>query len=363
MLSSMLKMANYSEKSQTIHRGFFSRRVARSLGPHPASSTQQASWKSFMTDDNTPIELSWSWSAKRATPSVRYSVEPIGLSAGSPADPFNSRTSVELLGQTLPLAPSLDLSWYRYFMKALVVADGESDTVTAAAADMSQTFMAFDLLDDSMVVKYYFLPAQKALSLSKSKLELVEDAISGLAASENPFAESLSVVTDYIRSKDEFDRPELEIVAIDCVEPSQSRFKIYVRSKQTTFNSVLDMMTLGSRISPISAAARSSLEELWCAVFGLERNDTSLSSPLPEKDHRTSGLLYYFELKPGSRNVKSKVYLPARHYGQSDGQIARGLSGFLERRGKGLTGEVSYYDGLRTLWYVPASLHRSIILS
>lgn len=346
----MLDMANYSEKSREMHRAFFAHRVARSLGPHPAAVPQERPWNSFMTDDNTPIELSWSWSANRATPSVRYSVEPIGFLAGSTADPLNSHASVELLGQTLPLAPSLDLSWYRHFMKAFVVANAESHSVDAVRAEMSQTFMAFDLLDDSMVVKYYFLPSHKAADLGLSKLELVEKTIAGLAVPENPFVTSFSLVSEYILSKDELHRPELEIVAIDCVEPSRSRLKIYIRSRDTTFNSMLDVMTLGSRISPISGTARASLEELWCAVFGLEHNSASLSSSLREKNHRTSGLLYYLELKPGSRNVKPKVYLPVRHYGQSDEQIARGLSGFLERRGKGLAGKVSYFDGVKSLW-------------
>jgi DMATS type aromatic prenyltransferase len=122
MLSAMAGIAGYPEESRAIHRAFFANSVASSLGPHPAGTGGGASsWQSFMTDDRMPLELSWSWSATRAKPAVRFSAEPVGWAAGTPSDPFNTLATVELLGETLPLAPSLDLSWHSYFLKALTV--------------------------------------------------------------------------------------------------------------------------------------------------------------------------------------------------------------------------------------------------
>jgi hypothetical protein len=90
-------------------------------------------------------------------------------------------------------------------------------------------------------------------------------------------------------------------------------------------------------------------------VFGLESKSKALSDPLPKKKHRTSGLLYYLELRAGSSYPKSEVYLPVRHYAKNDDQIARGLSKFLENRGKGLAGS-SYYDGVARLGrYLPST--------
>jgi Tryptophan dimethylallyltransferase len=64
------------------------------------------------------------------------------------------------------LAPSLDLSWYSYFLKALTVSaavdQGQyGDERAKVDGALSQTFIAFDLQEHSMVVKYYFMPTLK----------------------------------------------------------------------------------------------------------------------------------------------------------------------------------------------------------
>lgn len=200
-----------------------------------------------------------------------------------------------------------------------------------------------------MAVKYYFMPALKARSLGKPSLEVIQEAIRGLPGAGSSFRASLDAVSDYICSHAALERPVVEILAIDCVNPSESRIKIYIRSQKTNFVSMLDVMTLGGRTAPLPEKARAGLAELWCAVFGLESKSKALSDPLPKKKHRTAGLLYYLELRAGSSCPKSKMYLPVRHYAKNDGQIARGLSKFLENRGKGLAGS-SYYDGVTRLW-------------
>ncbi|KAK4153857.1 aromatic prenyltransferase, partial [Chaetomidium leptoderma] len=344
-LSRLMQMAGYSKDSQAIHRAFFAHNVAPALGPCPDGTTTTAQWPSFMTDDHSPVEFSWAWSEKRPTPSVRYSAEPIGWLAGSDADPLNTKAAVGLLGRTLPLAPSLDLHWYRHFLGATT-----TNTPSRLHDPLSQTFIAFDLEHDGMVVKYYFVPTLKALSLGKSNLELAEDAILALPSPPNTknatgFEVPLRAVTDFIRSHPEPLQPAVEIVAVDCVDPAQSRIKIYVRSRETTFASVVHMLTLGGSLPPLSARVRASLEELWCAVFGVE----DCRQDLAGTNHRTAGMLYYYELKAGGAKVGAKVYLPVRHYAKSDDQIARGLSGYLAKRGKGLEGGMSYYDGVAAL--------------
>ncbi|KXX80425.1 4-O-dimethylallyl-L-tyrosine synthase [Madurella mycetomatis] len=306
-----------------------------------------------MTDNHTPLELSWSWSEKQGNPAVRYSVEPIGWAAGTGFDPLNTRATVELLAKTPLLAPTLDLSLYRHFLEALTVsaAAGQGrreDELTNSDGALSQTFIAFDLREHDMVVKYYFMPTLKARILGESSLELVQGAIKGLPNVGSSYQASLSALSDYINSHDESERPVVEIVGIDCVDPSKSRIKIYVRSQKADFASMLDAMTLGGRTTPLSEQARVGLAELWCAIFDLGSDTTVFRDPLPERKHRTAGLLYYLELKAGSPSPKAKVYLPVRHYARNDEQIARGLSDFLARRGKGLVGR-SYYDGVARL--------------
>ncbi|KAK0630901.1 tryptophan dimethylallyltransferase-domain-containing protein [Bombardia bombarda] len=360
MLSTMLSMAGYPEGSQAIHRAFFANTVAPSLGRHPAGSgIDESEWKSFMTDDNTPLELSWSWPAAQATPVVRYSVEPIGWGAGTASDPLNTHASVELLRQTPPLALGVDLTWYRYFLTTLTVPSishhelGQHgyETLKDAGA-LSQSFIAFDLQNNSMVAKYYFMPALKARVTGKTTLEAVQEAIFGLpGGAGDSFAAPLKAVSDYMHSLPPSDRPVVEIVAIECMDPSKSRIKVYIRSQKTSFADMLDVMTLGGRTEPLSDKARAEIAELWCAVFGIGKTDKALSdsSLLQQRKHRTAGLLYYLELKPNMAHPKSKVYLPARHYADNDDRIAHDLSNFLSKRGKGLVG-CDYYAGVTRLF-------------
>lgn len=360
-LASMMSMAGYADSAAAAHRDFFADHVAPSLAAFPVSHAPR--WKSFMTDDHTPAELSWAWSGPERLPVVRYSVEPIGWDAGSVLDPHNVRASAVLLGSTLPYAPSLDLLWYRHFLQCLTLQQqrkplppGAFDEAPPSTCNPpSQTFIAFDLEhNEDIVVKYYFMPALKAVSLGTGKLEITEAAIRGLKSRDGPVSasllESYHLLSEYIAT---FPAGTItvEIVAVDCVTPSRSRVKIYVRSRRTTFASVIDMLTLGHRLPPLSETAVSSLQELWVGFFGGPGRDASvLEAPLPEKPHCTAGILYYFELKPGSALPTSKVYLPVRHYAQNDEQIARNLSQYLEARGKGLAGGTTYLEGVRKLW-------------
>lgn len=349
MLMGMLVMAGYSCYSASVHTKFFHESVARSLGPHPRGRGPLGDWESFMTDDHTPVELSWCWSTLPANPTVRYSVEPIGLFAGQEDDPINAAASLRLLGDTLPLASNLHLYLHHHFENLLLWRDGPVESNNQDSfPPQSQSFMAFDLLETSIVVKQYYLPGWRALSEGKTNLAIIKCAVQKLPAPVNALMDSMDMFNEFFGSFRECSQPVVEIVAIDCVDPSQSRLKIYVRSHRTTLKSVVDMLSLGGR-APKTQDEEDSLRELWCSVFGLNPDEHHEHQPLSKREHRTGGILYYFKFKRGTKAPKSKVYLPVRHYAQSDEQISRGLSDYLARRSKTLaTG--SYYDGVKRLW-------------
>ncbi|KAF9241491.1 hypothetical protein DTO027I6_9085 [Penicillium roqueforti] len=348
MLQSMLVMAGYPSDSESLHTKFFRESVARSLGSHPKGCGPPDSWKSFMTDDHTPVELSWCWSTSLATPTVRYSVEPIGPSAGQEVDPINTAASQRLLGDALCLTNDLDLYLHRHLQSLLLSRNEPARREhQKSLPPQSQSFMAFDLLEKSIVVKQYYLPAWKALEEEKTKISVIRDAFQKLPAPAKGLLDSIYIFNEFLDSFPDNLRPVAEIVAIDCLDPSQSRLKIYVRSPFTTLKSVIEMLSLGGR-APKTQDELDSLRELWCSVFDLNPAEYLDDQPLSEKEHRTGGILYYFELKRGAKIPKSKAYLPVRHYAKNDEQIARGLSEYLARRGRTLaTG--SYYDGVKKL--------------
>ncbi|CAG8369869.1 unnamed protein product [Penicillium salamii] len=343
MLNMMLEMAGYPENSRKIHSHFFQESVSPSLGQHPRG-TGAPQWKSFMTDDHTPVELSWCWSSQLDTPTVRYSAEPVGKWAGQPADPTNTAASLRLLGDALQLSPEMDLYLHRHFQRKLV--PSQTNTKDKEQNPHSQRFIAFDLLEDTIVVKQYYLPSWMAIEKKMSKFALVADAIQDIPSLGTSLLSSFAVFTDFIESFSRDTRPEIEIMAIDCLDPSKSRIKVYIRSQATTLQSVLEILTIGGK-SPKTPEETNSLRELWHSVFGLSEQQSD-QTPLPKNDHRTGGILYYFEFKSGISLPKTKVYLPARHYAQDDGQIARGLSQYLDRRGKRLASG-SYVEGVQSL--------------
>lgn len=359
----MLEMAEYSTSSQVLHNEFFLHSVTPFLGYHPRGQKPLPHmWKSFMTDDHTPVELSWAWSSgDRKTPVVRYSVEPISRSACRGLDMENVDANVRMLGEALSLAPDMDLCLHRHFRKALTASRGaatitqqqlDQDASVESAVPQSQCFIAFDLQDDHHVVKQYYIPNRRSHELGCDNWRLVKETLDKIPASRMPRVDAgISVFSDFIDSVSADKVLTVEIVAIDCIDPAQSRLKIYCRSRTTSFESVVDMLTLGGR-KPLQAEEREALWELWMAVFGLTAE--TYSSPkqeLPQRGHRTSGMLYYYEIKADGATPKSKVYLPVRHYAQNDDQIARGLSTYLQARDKGFSSG-TYYDAVQKLWYV-----------
>ncbi|KAK9852623.1 hypothetical protein MYU51_007703 [Penicillium brevicompactum] len=344
MLGIMLEMAGYPDHSREIHCNFFHESVAPSLGQHPRG-TGISQWKSFMTDDHTPVELSWCWSSSLETPTVRYSAEPIGKWAGQPADPNNTAASLRLFGDALQLSPEMDLYLHRHFQRSLM-APTMIDEGAAVQIPQSQSFIAFDLLESTIVVKQYYLPAWRALAEEKSNFALVEEAIRDIPSLGASLLSSFAVFRDFIESLPIETRPTVEIMAIDCLDPLKSRLKVYIRSQSTTLDSALQILTIGGE-APKTSEEKASLRELWHSIFGLDPQQSD-DTPLPEKDHRTGGILYYFEFKCGVNTPKTKAYLPVRHYARDDLQIATGLSEYLGHRGKRLaTG--SYLEGVQAL--------------
>jgi DMATS type aromatic prenyltransferase len=89
------------------------------------------------------------------------------------------------------------------------------------------------------------------------------------------------------------------------------------------------------------------LRKLWNLVFGLHEDDSS-DQELQPVYHRTSGVLYYFELLPGKSAPRVKVYLPVRHYGKNDLYVAEKLQEYLGTLGRaGLA--IDYIEALKNI--------------
>ena len=334
-LAGLLEKAGYSVESQYRNLLFYRYYVIPELGPGPDSQGCPSHWHSFMTDDNSPVEMSWNWGARDEPIVIRFSIEPIGPYAGTLADPLNEFAAHGLVERFQSMLPGVDLEWFYHFSDRLLTRSLPLERLSGLnqLKERSNTFVAFDLEESSLVLKAYFIPAPKAAATGQTRIDIVSKAINSLPSAQlHSVSNSLSLLFDYLKSSAEHLQSEVEILGIDCVIPAESRLKIYFRSQSTSFDSVREVMTLGRKIGGYdSNRALEELEELWRLLLWPDES-YSPKKELRRNAHRTAGILYYFEIRPGHPYPTPKVYIPVRHYAHSDEDIATNLQTFMKRR-------------------------------
>ena len=337
LLAVLLDQAGYSNESQYRNPLFFANFIVPELGLPPSSSpTPSSNWRSFMIDDGTPVEFSWDWGWRGEGQSsiVRFSIEPIGREAGSQTDPLNAYAGISLISRLAQSLPDITLEWFNHFSDRFLTfkchKNSDSST-TIREGHQSQLFVAFDLHAECILVKVYFFPAFKSVQLGISKLDVVAQSIDHLNARKGLQLGAFDLLKHYIKHSPHR-KLDVEMLAFDCIPPTRSRLKIYVRSPHTSFDFVQDVMTLGDKRRQVQmSSSLEKLHELWDLVTG-DGRPKSASEELKQIAHRTAGILYNFEIKHGKREPVPKVYIPVRHYGKNDLSVLRGLRSWLQKR-------------------------------
>ena len=305
-------------------------------------------WKSFMTDDHTPVELSWSWGDGCEAPVIRFSFEPIGPQAGTNADPLNAHAAFDFMNELRQILPYLDLKWFDHFSDTLLsFSDISMTSEERPGGNKSRVFLAFDLLETRVTPKAYFFPGFKAVDMGRDTMDVISDAIKSLPNNHTASAAFPGFPTLYNFVKNA--QVEVDMLAIDCVEPAAARLKFYVRNRSTSWQSVQHMVTLGGANNGLYISkGLEELELLWMILFRLD-DELPADEELAYKDHRTAGILYNFELRPGSSTIVPKVYIPVRHYMKSDSRIMQRLKIYLKIRGWDFTTTERYPEAMKQL--------------
>ncbi|KAJ5519316.1 hypothetical protein N7453_001738 [Penicillium expansum] len=313
-LAVLLYNARYPADLQYWNLKFFAEAVAPQLGVSPEMlGSGTPTWPSFMTDDGTPVELSWDWGTKDAPPMVRYSVEPIGLHAGTSVDPGNLTAGPAFQERLARSLPTMKLEWFNHFKDIFNIPNVKEGEFYEDTRDHNSNVL--------------FQAMRTAPHVTDRNFEAGEI-----------FHDFCSSVGSKLL--------EHEMLAIDLIDPLKSRLKIYFRSRETTFQSVINIMTLEGRIqNPKLYEGLVDLHRLWTALFGVYAVD----QPLCEVEHRTSGILYNVEFKLGEALPVAKIYLPVRHYSTSDEAVMRGLNDYFQGRQKGKY-MPDYIRAMSTLW-------------
>ena len=351
LLATLFQKAGYTVRSQCEHLVFYHFYVTPELGPVPNASRRLSQWKSFMTDSFTPIEMSWEWGLGIEAPVVRFSIEPIGFDAGTPIDPLNEHTTNRLVEYFRLMSPNTDLRWYRHFSNKLLAynrCSPDAEKVQEMEGHKSRSFVAFDFGKRGIMLKAYYIPTFKAQAINQSNLAVISQAIADLPHCQASRFPAYDFLLKYIQSSDEGSQLKAEIFSIDCVIPEKSRFKIYLRTQSTSFNSIRAIMTFDGVLAESNLdKGLEELEKLWKLVLEPAQH-LSPADELYHRAHRTAGNLYYFEFRPGQLIPVPKLYIPVRHYGQDDHAIAEGLKTYLQSRGQDLLA-CKYVEALQSI--------------
>nr|RBQ98489.1 hypothetical protein FVER53263_20603 [Fusarium verticillioides] len=320
-LKRFLASSGYDSKSQSRILNQFSNLVAPSLGSSPVRG--EPIWKSFMTDNNCPVELSWDFHTGNGQPTIRYSIEPIGLAAGTAADLHNDEAAPDFKNRASGEFPDMDTALFNHFYNFFNGRWGDD----RPEGHRSTMFWAFDLKESNTTNKAYFFPGLVAHATHKSTLEVVADAITSAPGCRPENISSFASFAKFIHER-QYLGLEMDMLALDLVPVEKSRLKIYFRDRRTDFRSVKEMMSLGGRIhaEDFDVGMRN-LRSLWDALIGT--SEVSDDVPLPYNNHRTAGVLYNVEFRTSSTTPKVKVYIPVRHYAKNDSQILDALGDFL----------------------------------
>lgn len=324
-LAVMLHSSGYTANQQYEALLFYQLVIVPYLGPRPASHVPP--WKSFMTDDHTPIEYSWKWPALPGDglPEIRYAIEAMGPGTGTSADRLNQAPALALLDRVTHVVPGVDLALFHHFRNALFSTEERSVGTDAKGTDASTLLVAFDIGRKKVNVKAYFIPVgQPTPSSAANQI---------LAAAKSAPCANLSAIKAMETFLDSESSSTLQpfMIAIDCVEPSTSRIKVYVRSPQTSFDFTRHVLTLGG-LHAIPEDTMVDIHDLWTLTLGIDASypqDKDLSNP---SSHATAGMCFNLDVGPKGALPRVKAYIPVRHYSSNDNQVTGGLRTLLERK-------------------------------
>ncbi|KAI1502979.1 dimethylallyl tryptophan synthase GliD1 [Biscogniauxia marginata] len=339
-LAAWTHLAGYSTDRQYEALLFYYHWIVPSLGPAP-NPNGALTWRCIpLGDDGTPIEYSWKWNTAGGEPEIRYAIEGINELSGGDFDPLNQQATRLLLHRLRSADPSVDLSLVDHFIATLF--DHDNSKYAQEAASRTTMMMAHELPSSGHRFKTYFMPRKLGQTEPVVPLELWEEALVKL----DPANEARAMLWDFLRNNPEGKLLEPFMVGVDnSAASSQSRIKLYFQTPHTSFESVREVMTLGGRVE-VPEPRLHDLRDLILSALSLPA-DYPADAELPRPIYNTStdnfldlsvllkGSMYYFDIAVGARVPGIKYYALVRRYGRNDLRISRGVTSWMESKGRG----------------------------
>ncbi|KAJ5192835.1 Aromatic prenyltransferase DMATS type [Penicillium cf. viridicatum] len=329
LLDKVLASASYDTGRRLEALTFFSQVLVPSLGPFPFS------FRSAITRSGLPLEFSVNYQQNGGlAPVVRVGFEPVAAASGTKDDLYNQKPPVDLLDKLQKLGlPGYDDSLFRYFLDAHSLNSQEREKLQEKAIEgsqlTSQAAFGFDLKPEGVSVKGYTFPAMKCHLSGEEFGPFVAESVKPLLDRMGPLP-GFDMVTDYL--EDTKGASQFAFWSFDCIDPSQSRLKLYSSNNTVVWSKIEEIWTMGGRAkSPVVDKGLKYLAELW-QLLGLSEGHHDFSGGFDDgKDSTATPMVWNYEVKKGEAIPLTKFYIPV--HGESDERIIRGLAQFLTRIG------------------------------
>ncbi|KAJ6103986.1 Aromatic prenyltransferase DMATS type [Penicillium sp. IBT 18751x] len=335
LFDKILASAGYNHARRLEALKFYIQVLIPLLGPHPHQ------FRSAITRSGLPLEFSVNYQQRGdVDPVVRIGFEPVTAVSGTELDPYNQTPVIGLLNQLEKLNISgFDPSLFRYFLDTHTVNDQEKELLKERKIEgsdlTSQAAFGFDLKEKAISVKGYTFPAIKCTLNDKGFGNFIAESIQPLAAQMGPIS-SFDMVHSYLEESNGYS--QFAFWSFDCVDPAQSRLKLYSSHNSVVWAKVEEIWTLGGRaISPGVQEGLKYLKELW-ELTKLSEGHREFNGGFDDgKDSTATPMVWNYEMKAGDAIPLTKFYFPI--HGESDQDVISGLAHFLSRIGLSKYGE------------------------
>jgi DMATS type aromatic prenyltransferase len=333
VLGKFMVKADYTSAQQFSFLSWFHNFILPSLGPSPAPGKERT-WRAQCTPNASPFQPSWNIQSAKTT--VRFTIEPIGFEAGTRKDVFNHKAAFDLMKKLKAANPKMEDSWFYHCAKELYVTKETINMILMAKGIPEKkpptVFLAFDLLDKEIETKAYFFPHMRAYMQGITQGEMIIRTVKGLNEPGIDLNPGLDAFEEYLRSGGPVTHRNVEMLAIDCVEKSRARAKIYVNSFNNTYNKIKDIYTMGGRLTDKATVdSLEPLKDLWRLMYDFPETGFE-DTELPNIMHPRSCFVIGFEFKSGDPLPITKIYFPMWHYAKNDAQISTALSAFFAKQ-------------------------------
>jgi DMATS type aromatic prenyltransferase len=334
VLGKFMSKSQYNIGQQYAYLSWFHNFILPALGPRPEPEKERT-WRCQLTHNAVPFQPSWNFHANKTT--VRFTVEPVGFAAGTKEDVFNQRAGFDLMKRLKTAMPDMQDDWFYHCARELYVPKDLINMMLLVGGPPKgpkppTVFIAFDL-NDKIETKAYFFPHIRAKVLGITQGELILNTVRGFNGNGIDLNPSLDAFEEYLNSGGPVDHKNVEMLAIDCIDPKKARAKIYVNSFSNSFNKIKDIYTMGGRLNGKEIdESLVALKDLWRILFDMPETGFE-DTVIPNIMHPRSCFVTGFEFKSGDPLPTSKVYFPMWHYLKTDKQMSDALSLFFARQG------------------------------